>query len=48
MTCDDGSEPQALSGPPLDVQLRNFRLIYLPETDELQDGAGVTFARAAG
>jgi hypothetical protein len=31
LTCDDGSEPQALSGPPLEEQLRNLTFIDHPD-----------------
>ncbi|MBF8289073.1 MAG: hypothetical protein HW391_41 [Chloroflexi bacterium] len=44
-TCDDGSEPQALSGPPLDEQLRNWTLFLDPETDTLSDGVGGLWLR---
>lgn len=40
-TCDDGSEAQALSGPPLDEQLRNLSFAYDPLRDALYDPAGL-------
>jgi hypothetical protein len=43
--CDDGSEPQAVSGPPLDEQLRNWTLARDPERDILTDGFGGLWLR---
>lgn len=37
-TCDDGSEPQALSGAPLEDQLRNMTFTYDPGTDTIAEG----------
>ena len=36
-TCDDGSQAQALSGPPLEEQLRNLSFTYDFQRDALQD-----------
>jgi len=44
-TCDDGSEPETLSGPPLDEQLRDWTLFLDPETDTLSDGVGGVWLR---
>ena len=44
-TCDDGTEPQTLSGPPLEEQLRDWTLILAAETDRLSDGAGGVWRR---
>ena len=44
-TCDDGSEPETLSGPPLDEQLRDWTLVLDPETDTLSDGFGGVWLR---
>lgn len=38
--CDDGSEPEALSGPPLEEQLRNWTLALNPQTGILTDSVG--------
>jgi hypothetical protein len=48
LTCDDGSEPQALSGPPLEEQLRNLTFIDHPESDTLTDTLGLVWARPRG
>ncbi len=45
-TCDDGSEPQALSGPPLQEQLRNLTYVHDPRTNVLTVGAGSVWTRA--
>ena len=45
--CDDGSEAQALSGPPLDEQLQNMGFTYNPVIDELQDSLGLIWSRVA-
>ncbi len=45
LTCDDGSEPQALSGPPLQDQLRDWTLVLDQRTDTLSDGFGGVWAR---
>ncbi|HEX9716930.1 MAG TPA: hypothetical protein VGA93_03205, partial [Actinomycetota bacterium] len=44
-TCDDGSEPQALSGPPLQEQLRDWTLFLDPQTDTLSDSLGGVWRR---
>jgi hypothetical protein len=44
-TCDDGSEPEALSGPPLEEQLRNLTFVHDPESDTLTDNSGGRWAR---
>jgi hypothetical protein len=44
-TCDDGSEPEALSGPPLEEQLRNLTFVHDPESDTLTDNSGGLWAR---
>jgi hypothetical protein len=40
LTCDNGSEPKALSGPPLEEQLRNLTFVHHPEDDVLTDNLG--------
>jgi hypothetical protein len=45
LTCDDGSEPEALSGPPLEEQLRNLTFVRDPATDTLTDSFGVVWSR---
>jgi len=42
--CDDGSQAQALSGPPLDEQLRNFTFTYDFSRDAF-DGGGLEWTR---
>jgi hypothetical protein len=44
-TCDDGSEPETLSGPPLAEQLRDWTLVLDPQTDTLSDGFGGLWLR---
>ena len=44
-TCDDGSEPETLSGPPLEEQLRDWTLFLDPQTDILSDGVGGVWLR---
>ncbi|HYH27213.1 MAG TPA: hypothetical protein VEA19_00380, partial [Actinomycetota bacterium] len=39
LTCDDGSQPQALDGPPLEEQLRNLTFVHDPRTDTLTDSS---------
>jgi hypothetical protein len=46
-TCDDGSEAQALSGPPLEQQLHNLGFTYDASRDELQDSLGLVWTRVA-
>jgi len=43
--CDDGSQPQALSGPPLEEQLRNWTLALDPQTGTLTDNFGAVWHR---
>ncbi|KRT61071.1 MAG: hypothetical protein XU10_C0044G0004 [Chloroflexi bacterium CSP1-4] len=45
LTCDEGSVPQALSGPPLEEQLRNLTFTHDPGTDTLTDNFGSVWAR---
>jgi hypothetical protein len=45
--CDDGSQAHALSGPPLDEQLRNFTFTYDYSRDAF-DGGGLEWTRMAG
>jgi len=45
LTCDDGSEPEALSGPPLEEQLQNLTFVHDPGTDALTDTLGLVWAR---
>lgn len=40
LTCEDGSVPEALSGPPLEEQLRDMRFVYDPVSDTLTDNFG--------
>ena len=40
LTCDDGSGPEALSGPPLDEQLRDLTFVHDSESDALSDNLG--------
>ncbi len=48
LTCDDGSEPEALSGPPLEEQLRNMTFVHDPESDSLTDNFEVVWERVLG
>lgn len=45
LTCDDGSQPEALSGPPLEEQLPNLTFTYDPESDILTDNFGLVWDR---
>ncbi|MEO6578479.1 MAG: hypothetical protein ABIO99_06230 [Candidatus Limnocylindria bacterium] len=46
--CDDGSQPQALSGPPLQEQLRNWTLALDPQTGTLTDSVvGIWYREGA-
>lgn len=47
-TCDDGSEPEALSGPPLEEQLRQLTFVRDPMTDALTDNFGSVWERVRG
>jgi hypothetical protein len=44
-TCDDGSQPQALSGPPLEERLRNWIMTRDPRTGMLTDTVGGVWHR---
>jgi hypothetical protein len=44
-TCDDGSEAEAVSGPPLQEQLRDWTLLLDPQTNTLSDGVGGVWLR---
>ena len=48
LTCDDGSEPEALSGPPLEEQLRDLTFVHDPQTDAFNDNFGSVWERVAG
>jgi hypothetical protein len=43
--CDGGSQPQALSGPPLEEQIQNLGFAYDARRDELQDSLGLVWSR---
>ena len=43
LTCDDGSEPEALSGPPLPDQLRDLAFVHDPDAGSLTDSFGVVW-----
>jgi hypothetical protein len=45
LTCDDGSRPEALGGPPLEEQLQNLTLTHDPGTDTLADNFGSVWTR---
>ena len=45
LTCDDGSGPQALSGPPLEEQLQDLTFTRDPGTDTLTDNLGSVWTR---
>lgn len=45
-TCDDGSEPQALSGPPLNEQLRNLTFVRDAQAAKLTDNFGGVWTRS--
>ena len=44
-TCDDGSEAETVSGPPLEEQLRDWTLVLDPRTDTLTDRFGGLWLR---
>jgi hypothetical protein len=46
LTCDDESEPQAPSGPPVQEQLRNLTFVHDPDSDALTDNFGSVWERA--
>lgn len=45
LTCDDGSVPKVLSGPPLEEQLKNLTFTRDPGTDTLTDKFGPVWTR---
>lgn len=45
LTCDDSSEPEALSGPPLEEQLLDLTFTFGNETETLTDSFGSVWAR---
>lgn len=45
LTCDDGSQPVALSGPPLDQQLQNLTFNHDSQADTLSDNFGSIWTR---
>ncbi len=45
LTCDDGSVPEALSGPPLEEQLRNLTFALDPQAITLSDSLGSIWTR---
>lgn len=45
--CDDGSEPRAVSGPPLEEQLRNLMFVRDPQREQLTDNFGGLWLRPA-
>jgi hypothetical protein len=45
LTCDDGSEPEVLRGPPLAEQLRDLTFVHDPENDILTDSFGLVWGR---
>jgi hypothetical protein len=45
LTCDDGSQPEALSGPPLQDQLRDLTFVHDPKADALTDSFGIVWGR---
>jgi hypothetical protein len=47
-TCDDGSEAVAMSGPPLQDQLRNLTYVHDIRTDVLTVGPGSVWTRQVG
>jgi hypothetical protein len=47
-TCDDGSRAKALSGPPLEEQLRTLTFTYDSLRDALFDSLGLEWTRTAG
>jgi hypothetical protein len=46
LACDDGSEPAAASGPPLEAQLADLTFVHDPATGELADSLGVRWRRS--
>src|SRR3990170_1976698 len=47
-TCDDGSEPETLSGPPLEEQLRDLTFVLDAGTETLTDNFGGVWLREGG
>ncbi len=45
LACDDGTQAEALSGPPLEEQLQNFAFTHDPATDTLTDSLGSSWSR---
>jgi hypothetical protein len=45
LTCDDGTQPEALGGPPLEEQLRNMTFTHRPDSDTLIDNSGERWTR---
>jgi len=45
LTCDDGSQPESLSGPPLEEQLQNLTFSYDVESDTVTDNFGSIWTR---
>jgi hypothetical protein len=46
LTCDDGSEPEALGGPPLEQQqLQNLTFVHDPRAETLTDNFGSVWSR---
>lgn len=43
--CDDGSEPEVLSGPPLEDQLKDLSFVYDFQRDALHDSLGLVWKR---
>lgn len=48
LTCDDGSQPESMSGPPLEEQLQNLTFVHDPRTDALTDNLGAVWGRVGG
>ena len=44
-TCDDGSQAEALSGPPLEEQLRGLEFVYDSLREALYDSFGLEWTR---
>ena len=45
LTCDDGSKPVALSGPPLEEQFQNLTFVHDPRAETLTDNLGSVWGR---
>lgn len=48
LTCDDGNEPEALSGPPLEEQLQRLTFVLDPRAETLTDNFGSVWGRVDG